>query len=177
MKKLLDLKSSWIETPLGFMVAAANDKALYFLEFIERDGLEEKIKKFCKKANADITTGSTPILESVESELKAYFAGKLKTFETPLHLIGSPFQKEAWNELLKIPYGETRSYTDQAIAIQRPLACRAVANANGANNIAVIIPCHRIINNNGALGGYGGGIIKKRWLLENEEKYKNYLSE
>lgn len=163
------LKSSWLETPLGLMISVADDKALYFLEFVERDRLEEKIEKFRKKANAEITPGSTSIIELVEAELKAYFDGTLKTFKTPLHLVGSSFQKNAWNELLKTPYGETRSYTDQATALEKPLAYRAVANANGANNIAIIIPCHRIISHDGKLGGYGSGIAKKKWLLEHEK--------
>lgn len=164
------LKSSWIETPLGFMVAAADEKALYFLEFVERQRLEQKMEKFCIKANVDIVPGNTNIIESTESELKSYFAGKLKTFKIPLNLIGSPFQKSAWKELMHTPYGETRSYTDQATALEKPLAYRAVANANGANNIAIIIPCHRIINNDGKLGGYGGGIARKQWLLNHEQQ-------
>lgn len=170
LKKSQQLKSAWIETPLGLMVAIADDKELYFLEFVERDRLEEKIEKFSRNANAEIAPGNTSIIELVESELKAYFNGKLKTFKTPLHLTGSFFQKSAWGELLKTPYGETRSYTDQATALEKPLAYRAVANANGANNIAIIIPCHRIISHDGKLGGYGSGIAKKKWLLELEKR-------
>jgi len=169
-KQRITLKSSWLETPLGFMVAVTDEKALYFLEFVERQRLEEKIEKFCAKANANIVPEMTPIIESVESELKTYFEGKLKTFKIPLILVGSPFQENAWRELMHTPYGQTRSYTDQAIALERPLAFRAVANANGANNIAIIVPCHRIINNNGALGGYGGGISRKKWLLNHEQQ-------
>jgi O-6-methylguanine DNA methyltransferase len=85
---------------------------------------------------------------------------------------GSPFQKLVWNELLNIPYGETRSYLEEANAIGKPTSYRAVANANGANKLAIIIPCHRIINNNGEIGGYGGGIARKKWLLEHETRYK-----
>ncbi|MCE2715934.1 MAG: methylated-DNA--[protein]-cysteine S-methyltransferase [Pseudomonadota bacterium] len=165
-----ELKSAWIETPLGLMVAIANDKELYFLEFVERDRLDEKIEKFSRNAKANIIPGNTHILKLVESELKEYFCGELKTFNTPLHLTGSSFQKSAWNELLKTPYGKTRSYTEQAVALGKPVAFRAVANANGANNIAIIIPCHRIISHDGKLGGYSSGIAKKKWLLELERK-------
>ncbi len=102
----------------------------------------------------------------------AYFKGKLREFNTPIHLMGTSFQAQVWNQLLKIPYGETRSYLEQAKAIKKETAYRAVANANGANQLAIIIPCHRIINNNGKLGGYGGGTEKKKWLLEHEKKSK-----
>lgn len=166
------LKSSWLETPLGLMIAVANEQALYFLEFVERQKLEEKIEKFCNKANAIITPGNTAIIESVELELKSYFEGKLRTFQTPLSLVGSTFQKHAWNELMHTPYGQTRSYSDQAIALEMPLAYRAVANANGANNIAIIIPCHRIISHDGSLGGYGSGTSRKKWLLDHEKRMK-----
>ena len=104
-------------------------------------------------------------------KLKSYFEGKLKKFETPLFLLGSPFQKKVWQALLKIPYGTTRSYAAQAVSMSEPKATRAVANANGANQLAIVIPCHRIINSNGALGGYGGGIARKEWLLQHEAKY------
>ncbi len=164
------LKSSWLDTPLGLMIAIADKQALYFLEFVERQRLEEKVEKFSIKANTTITQGNTTIIELVESELKAYFSGTLKNFQTPLHLTGSSFQKSVWNELLRTPYGETRSYSNQAIALEKPLAYRAVANANGANNIAIIIPCHRIIANNGGLGGYGGGTTRKQWLLDLEKR-------
>jgi AraC family transcriptional regulator of adaptative response/methylated-DNA-[protein]-cysteine methyltransferase len=97
-----------------------------------------------------------------------YFQGKLKEFKTPIALNGTPFQKQVWEELLKIPYGQTISYKDLAIAVGNPRGCRAVAQANGANNLAVIIPCHRVINHNGRIGGYGGGLDRKKWLLDLE---------
>ncbi len=84
--------------------------------------------------------------------------------------MGSPFQIKVWQELLRIPYGQTRSYTKQAETIGQPTAFRAVASANGANQIAIVIPCHRIINLDGNLGGYGGGIVRKKWLIEHEQK-------
>jgi AraC family transcriptional regulator of adaptative response/methylated-DNA-[protein]-cysteine methyltransferase len=152
------LKTSQLETILGPMIAMADEKALYLLEFLDRRGLERRIERLCASTKAVIIPGSTDPILSIEREISSYFAGNLKEFQTPMHFIGSDFQKSVWQELVKIPYGETRSYTDQARAIGKESACRAVANANGANQIAIIIPCHRIINNNGDLGGYGGGL-------------------
>ena len=99
-----------------------------------------------------------------------YYAGTLKEFKTPLHLLGSPFQQEVWAELRRIPPGETRSYSDIATAMNRPSSQRAVANANGANQLAIVIPCHRVIQANGEIGGYGGGVSRKQWLLNHEKQ-------
>lgn len=161
IKEKIILQSAWIETPLGTMMALADEKALFVLEFADR--IEE---------HPEITPGNSDPLRSIEAELNSYFNGTLKEFKTPLHISGTPFQKLVWAELLKIPYGETRSYLEQATAIGKKSAFRAVANANGANKIAIVIPCHRIINNNGALGGYGGGLARKQWLLDHEKKLK-----
>jgi len=163
------LKVHWIETKLGPMIAISDDEGLYLLEFADRKNLGRKIKGLGLKTG--IIRGVTPHTESIESELKAYFDGVLTEFKTPLHLSGSPFQKIVWEELMSIPYGETRSYAEQAEAIGRPTSYRAVANANGANKLAIIIPCHRIINSNGELGGYGGGVARKKWVIEHEKKY------
>lgn len=167
------LKASWIETPLGSMIALADEKTLYFLEFGDRVGLKNDIAKFCFKTKSTLTNGNSQPLTSIKRELDAYFEGKLKTFHTPLSLNGSPFQKQAWEVLMQIPYGHTRSYREQAIALGHPMAYRAVANANGRNHLAIILPCHRIINTSGNLGGYGGGIARKKWLLELEQKFRN----
>jgi AraC family transcriptional regulator of adaptative response/methylated-DNA-[protein]-cysteine methyltransferase len=166
------LKASWLETPLGPMLAIADERFLYLLEFIECRGLEREIERLRIKTKSAIIPGATDPITSIQRELKSYFDGTLKIFETPIFLLGNPFQKLAWEMLTLIPYGETRSYLAQAIQIGRPSASRAVANANGANQIAIVIPCHRIINSNGNLGGYGGGIGRKIWLLEHERKNK-----
>lgn len=167
------LKASWIETPLGSMIALADEKTLYFLEFGDRLGLKKDMAKFCLKTKSMLTNGNSQPLISIKKELDAYFAGKLKTFHTPFSLTGSPFQKQAWEVLTQIPYGHTRSYREQAIALGHPMAYRAVANANGSNHLAIILPCHRIINTSGNIGGYGGGIARKKWLLELEQKFRN----
>jgi O-6-methylguanine DNA methyltransferase len=99
------------------------------------------------------------------------FDRTLQDFKTSVQLLGSPFQKLVWNELVSIPYGQTRSYLEQAI--KKQAAYRAVANANGANQIAIVIPCHRIINSNGKLGGYSGGISRKKWLIEHEKQHQS----
>jgi AraC family transcriptional regulator, regulatory protein of adaptative response / methylated-DNA-[protein]-cysteine methyltransferase len=164
------LKSSWLDTPLGPMLAISDDQALYLLEFVERRGLEREIEHLRIKTKSAIIPGRTTAIDSIEAELAEYFAGNLKIFKTPIHMLGSPFQKMVWQELMRIPYGETRSYLAQANAIGKPTAFRAVANANGANRIAIIIPCHRIINSNGDLGGYGGGITRKQWLINMEKQ-------
>ncbi len=163
------LKASWIDTKLGSMIAIANKEGLYLLEFVDRRGLEREIEQLRHKTKSAIVPGSTEPIKSIEHELKSYFNGELRVFNTPLNLLGSPFQKLAWNELRRIPYGQTRSYLEQADAIQKQKAYRAVGNANATNQLAIIIPCHRIINSNGDLGGYGGGIVRKKWLIEHEK--------
>lgn len=164
------LKSSWLDTPLGPMLVISDEEGLYLLEFVERRGLEKEIERLRLKLKTAIIPGRTEHIDSIEQELANYFAGKLKSFKTPIHMLGSPFQKMVWQELMRIPYGETRSYLAQAKAIGKSSSYRAVANANGANQLAIIIPCHRIINSNGDLGGYGGGIIRKQWLINMEKQ-------
>ncbi len=155
-----------ISTIIGDMIAIADDRFLYILEFLDNKLLERKMR------DIKISTGTSDPLTSIQSELKSYFEGTLNKFKTPIHMQGSSFQKLAWKELLNIPYGETRSYLEEATNIGKPSSYRAVANANGANRLAIIIPCHRIINNNGEIGGYGGGLPRKKWLLDHEKKYR-----
>lgn len=162
-------------TLLGPMVAIGDEDALYLLEFVDRRGLEREVERLRLKTFCPIIPGVTDPIRSIEAELKAYFEGTLTDFKTPLHLLGSPFQKRVWEELIRIPYGVTRSYADQATAIGKQSAYRAVANANEANQIAIVIPCHRIINSNGDLGGYGGCIIRKQWLINHEKARGPYL--
>ncbi|HZG17151.1 MAG TPA: trifunctional transcriptional activator/DNA repair protein Ada/methylated-DNA--[protein]-cysteine S-methyltransferase [Candidatus Bathyarchaeia archaeon] len=165
----LILKASWLDTRLGPMIAIADEEALYLLEFIDRRGLEREIERLRKKTKSAIIPGSTPPIRSIESELADYFEGKLMDFRTPLRLLGSPFQNKVWEQLQEIPPGRTASYAEIAIAIGKPSAQRAVARANGTNQLAIVIPCHRVINSNGDLGGYGGGLSRKHWLLGHEK--------
>lgn len=166
-------KSAELDTPLGRIRVIADNKGLYFLEFMESRGFERRTERFVKKIHMDITPGSTPIIELITKELNQYFEGKLTVFTTPLILTGTPFQQQVWKRLQKTTYGETLSYSALAEAVGNPLACRAVANANACNHIGIVIPCHRIIQVNGQLGGYGGGVDRKKWLLDLESLNKN----
>lgn len=164
----LILQAAWIDTQLGPMIAIVDNNGLYLLEFVDRRGLEREVERLRKKLKAAIIPGENSIIKKLKNDLQAYFDGKLFNFNIPLHLLGSAFQKEVWNYLKSIPAGETRTYTDIANFMKKPNAIRAVANANGANQIAIIIPCHRVIRKNNELGGYGGGISRKQWLLSHE---------
>jgi AraC family transcriptional regulator of adaptative response/methylated-DNA-[protein]-cysteine methyltransferase len=162
-----------ITTPLEAMIAIADDKVLYVLEFLGRKNLQKEIEHLQQKTQSSIVEGTTAPIKSIEKELQDYFAGKLKIFKTPLQLFGTPFQKTVWNMLQKIPFGQTWSYEQLAMELGKPSAFRAVAHANSKNQLALIIPCHRVINKNGRLGGYGGGISNKQWLLEHEKLQNN----
>ncbi|MDP4096339.1 trifunctional transcriptional activator/DNA repair protein Ada/methylated-DNA--[protein]-cysteine S-methyltransferase [Paenibacillus sp. P96] len=164
------LRAAWLDTRLGPMMAVADDEALHLLEFIDRRGLEREVERLRQRTKSAIIPGVTDPIRSIEQELAAYFEGKLTSFQTPLELHGSPFQKSVWEQLVNIPSGETRSYRDIAVSLGRPTAFRAVAQANGANQLAIVIPCHRVINTNGELGGYGGGLARKNWLLDHEKQ-------
>ncbi len=163
------LKASWLDTPLGPMLCITDDEGLYLLEFVDRRGLEREVERLRKRLKAAIIPGETLVTQQVNSELDDYFMGKFNGFNTPLHLIGSNFQQSVWKQLQKIPLGETRSYSEMAQLMGQPKAFRAVARANGTNQIAIVIPCHRVINANGKLAGYGGGLQRKQWLLEHEK--------
>ena len=157
-------------TPIGLMFACASNKGLCLLEFTDRRMLEAEFADLCKRLNAVILPGENKYLDQVQSELQEYFSGRRKKFSVSLHTPGTEFQQTVWNILHDIPYGESRSYTQQAIALGKPKAIRAVGSANGYNRIAIIIPCHRVIASNGNLAGYGGGLHRKKWLLEFEKK-------
>ncbi len=164
------LKASWLDTKLGPMIAIGDEEALYLLEFVDRRGLEREVERLRQRTKSAILPGITEPIRSIEAELSEYFEGKLQVFKTSLFFLGSPFQKRVWEELKNIPYGETRSYAQLAVTIGKPSAFRAVANANGANQFAIVIPCHRVINSNGDLGGYGGGLPRKKWLINHEKQ-------
>lgn len=167
MNKILFSKK--IDSPLGPMLAVADEQALYFVEFEGCKGFDRLLDSVQKAAGTTIEPRSNALLDSFEIEVKNYFDKTKRSFETPLKLIGTPFQVEVWEALRKIPYGKTCSYSDLANAVGRPSAFRAVAQANGRNRFAVVIPCHRVVNADGSLGGYGGGISKKKWLLSHEK--------
>jgi O-6-methylguanine DNA methyltransferase len=169
------LKATCLKTPFGQMLAIADDKALYFLDFIDNCNLEPKVQQLASNTDSSIALGYTKPIYSIQSELEQYFNGTLKQFKTPLFFVGSAFQKSVWQELVKTPLGHTRSYAHVANALGKPTAYRAVAQANGANKLLIIVPCHRIIQSNGALGGYSsGGTLRKERLINHErEMYCN----
>jgi len=156
-------------TPIGPMFACASSKGVCLLEFTDRRMLETEFKDLCKRLNAVILPGENPHLDQVQSEIQEYFSGKRKEFTTSLHTPGTEFQKSVWNILQKFPYGETRSYKQQAITLGSPNAIRAVGSANGHNRISIIIPCHRVLGSDGSLTGYGGGLHRKKWLIDFEK--------
>ncbi len=163
------LRASWIDTRLGPMIAIADDEALYLLEFVDRRGLEREIEKLRTRTKSAIIPGCTPPISQIERELADYFAGQLRAFRTPVACVGTDFQQLVWNALQQIPSGETRSYSQIAACIGNPSAVRAVARANGANQLAIVIPCHRVIGANGDLTGYAGGLTRKKWLINHEK--------
>lgn len=200
------------------MLAIADDEALLFLDFVNREMItrwnqkfaawghslgpweieeerwdqdspaaffqhepfsfakfERKIKKLLRERSSKLQPGSSAPLESIERELETYFSGRLDFFKTPYRLLGSDFQQATWKTILKIPYGTTQSYAEEAASLGNPAAVRAVANANGANLLAIVIPCHRVIATGGKLGGYGSGLRRKEWLLQHEQTHSTKL--
>jgi AraC family transcriptional regulator of adaptative response/methylated-DNA-[protein]-cysteine methyltransferase len=159
-----------VESPLGPIVVAATDEGVCLVEFSDRRMLEAQFTILRQRFGCAIVPGKHPLLDQVKEELADYFAGRLTEFKVPLVYPGSDFQQKVWNQLLAIPYGETRSYEDLARAVGNASAQRAVGHANGLNRISIIIPCHRVVNKNGRLGGYGGGLWRKQYLLDLERK-------
>jgi len=157
-------------TPLGPVVLGATNAGLCLLEFADRPMLETQLKRVQKALHAVMVPGETAISHHAAAELSAYLEGTLHAFTVPLQTCGTAFQESVWAELRTIPYGETRSYSEQAQRIGRPEAVRAVARANGDNRISIMIPCHRVIGADGKLTGYGGGLWRKRRLLELERE-------
>lgn len=166
------LRATWIPTPLGDMIAVSSRSHLHLLEFVDRKGLPMELKRLQAASKEGIGLGAMPPSEQAAGELADYFAARSGRFDTPLALAGPAFTRQVWDALREIPAGETRSYGDIARQIGRPTATRAVARANGANQIAVMIPCHRVIGAGGALTGYGGGLWRKQRLIEIERQLK-----
>jgi AraC family transcriptional regulator of adaptative response/methylated-DNA-[protein]-cysteine methyltransferase len=162
------IQVAWLDTPLGPVIAGATDRGVCLLEFTDRRQIEQQIATLGRHFKAPLAPGSHRHLAGLEAELAEYFSGARRTFEVPVHAPGTPFEERVWRALLAIPYGETRSYRDIARAVGSPKAVRAVGRANGRNRVAIVIPCHRVVNTGGALGGYGGGLWRKRRLLHLE---------
>lgn len=163
-------------TPLGPMLAAAADEGLCLLEWVDRRGLDAEIAELRRRLDAHYVPAEDPLLRRTESQLAEYFAGRRREFDLPLLTPGTDFERAAWAALREIPYGATRSYAEQAAAIGRPDAVRAVGRANGRNRVAIVIPCHRVVGANGALVGYGGQLWRKRALLDLERGQRAFAT-
>lgn len=161
---------TYIETDLGLMIAAATKKGICMFEFADYKLIDLEVRQLREEFKAPIVQGDNPHFHTLRKQLNEYFGGKLKKFDIPLDLAGTEFQKQVWLGLLQIPYGCTTTYAKQAELLGKPSAVRAVANANGKNKISIILPCHRVIGSNGTLTGYGGGIWRKKKLLEFEKQ-------
>lgn len=162
----------WIDTALGPMICVCDDHALYLLEFTDRKALPKQFARLSRVHGRAIVPGRTDITDQISGELAGYFDGSLQQFQTPLSPTGTDFQKRTWAALCAIPFGQTRSYAELADAVGNTKAVRAVAGSNASNGLALIIPCHRVIRTGGDLGGYAGGLGRKRWLLAHEAKHR-----
>ncbi len=162
-------RTAWLRTPLGPMVAAATREGVCLLEFTDRRMLETQLAILQRRLRLPLVPGENDHLQRLRVQMEEYFAGRRRRFELPRHVSGTPFQERVWDALAKIPYGQTRSYAELARAVGSPSAVRAVGQANGMNRIAIVLPCHRVVNASGQLGGYGGGLWRKRRLLALEQ--------
>ncbi|MCE2992102.1 MAG: methylated-DNA--[protein]-cysteine S-methyltransferase [Candidatus Jidaibacter sp.] len=164
------LRESWISTRFGAMIAISDEKAIFFLAFVDRKDLELEIERVKVAMKAIIIPGVTQPLELLQKELNSYFKGSLKNFRTPIAMTGSKLQKKIWHEIYKIPYGKLATYSEVANSIGKGKAVRAIASLIGKNPISIIVPCHRVINSTGSLGGYNSGVIRKQWLINLEKR-------
>ena len=162
------LQAKWLETPLGAMLALADDRGLHLLDFVDRRGLERALENLQRRLRMRVVPGEHRHLAQIERELTEYFAGTRRRFDTPVVLTGSAFQTAVWTALQAIPAGTTVSYGELATRLGQRNAVRAVGRANGDNRLSIVVPCHRVIGADGALTGYGGGLARKQKLLDLE---------
>jgi AraC family transcriptional regulator of adaptative response/methylated-DNA-[protein]-cysteine methyltransferase len=167
-KSRMQINIKKINSPVGFLNIAATEEGICLLDFADKPTAGKRMEFFAKMPNASISQDSNLHIHELETQLQEYFEGKRKQFTVKLFILGTPFQKKVWAALQEIPYGSTYSYKEQSIAIGMSKAVRAVACANGANPISIVVPCHRVIGSNGQLTGYGGGLWRKKFLLELE---------
>lgn len=159
-----------VDTPIGPMVLGATHSAVVMAEFAERRMYPAQLAGVRRRFGTVVEGERSPLVDRAEAQLDEYFTGERLDFDLPLDAPGSPFQELVWRELQRIPYAETISYRELARRVGVPAASRAVGRANGSNRLAVIIPCHRVVAADGGLGGYGGGLDAKRWLLDLERR-------
>ncbi len=159
-----------VETPLGVMMLGAAGGKLALAEFADPERLEAQLRQVCRRLNATLVPGREPPIDRAAGQIDEYFAGARRGFDLPLFPAGTDLQRKVWETLLQIPHGETWTYGRVAAAIGRPRAARPVGRAVGANPIAIVIPCHRVVGSSGALTGYGGGLWRKQRLLDLERE-------
>lgn len=162
------LKTSWLRTPLGPMIAVASGAGVALLEFVDRRALERELNDLRRHFGTPIVPGRSEHLERLEIEMKEYFAGSLQDFTVALDVPATSFQRDVWARLREIPFGRTESYGEMARRVGRPGASRAVGRANGQNRVAIVVPCHRVVRADGSLSGYGGGLWRKQRLIDHE---------
>lgn len=160
-----------IDTPLGKMRMGVANEGICLFDFQYRQSIDRIMARIHSCSGYNFTDGHHPFHDVLQEQVNEYFRGSRRHFDLPLWLLGTPFQLRVWQALREIPYATTRSYKQQSVALGSEKAIRAVAGANGENGIAIIIPCHRVIGENGSLTGYGGGLHRKKWLLEHEWKH------
>lgn len=156
-----------IDTPVGPMTIGATERAVVLADFTERPMMPAQLASVRRRIGPTME-GDAPLLRRVEAQLVEYFDGTRRDFDLPLEMPGSAFQERVWGRLRRIPYGETLSYRELAESVDAAPAWRAVGRANGSNRLAIIVPCHRVVATGGGLGGYGGGLPAKRFLLDLE---------
>ena len=156
------------DSPVGELIVGASSRGCCLVEYVERGGLE-KIKSWTRRRyKLETVERKNALLDKMEEELRSYFSGSLRSFSFPLDLQGTVFEQSVWQELLAIPYGQRKTYMDLAKRVNKPKAFRAVGRANGSNPLAIVVPCHRVVQTGGGMGGYGGGIWRKEFLLDLE---------
>lgn len=165
-----------LRSPLGALLAGATDDGICLLEFTDRPMLPTQLDVLAHRLRRPVVTGRQPWLDRLEEQLDEYFAGQRQSFDLPLVAPGTPFQERVWAALRQIPTGGTLSYEALANVAGRPGAQRAAGTANGANRIAVVIPCHRVVRKGGEIGNYGGGTWRKAWLLDHERRIDRHQS-
>ena len=165
------LRSAWIDTALGTMIALTDSSRLHVLEFSNRTAIEVQLARYCYRLNAAFIPGETAVSRTLRRELDLFFSGRQLAFSVEPAQSGTPFQEQVWTRLRRIPPGSTLSYAMLAEEIGSPTAVRAVANANAMNRCAVVTPCHRVVGTDGSLTGYAGGLPRKRWLIDHEARH------
>ena len=157
-----------VDSPIGELVLGVSGGGCCVVEFVERGGLEKIKSQTQQRYKLEMKECQSLQLDDVKKELRGYFSGRLQIFSIPMDLQGTEFEKMVWQELLSIPYGETRTYGEIARLVGNPLAFQAVGGANGHNPLAIVVPCHRVLQKGGGMCGYGGGIWRKKFLLDLE---------